>query len=413
MLEALDTIDWSRLGTCYQHSEDIPVALRNMTSDDATIRNEAFGTLHMELTHQGTIYEAAIFVVPFLLELLAAPQMRDKHWLVILLANLGSEGAYLGEIFQKLATRLEWKDLAEGKDWGLPMPQEQRDAYRMWNEKTHQAVREGLPLFLSLLANNDPVMRMKIAYAFTFFPEDTSWLSPPVVAQLKEEKDEQVIPCLLLCLGYLRSSAPEVASLLMQYLLEAKTDLLRFVAAMALCLLLQEKTPEEVVHVLFVALTDPNPLQPLYEALPPEWGSCWVDMRALLYLDQLMSSSHRTLIMKRLIEVFPFLASRVDGDCADLLLRAAFYEKGFQFHRQIFGRNEHLLSLTFDALDPMQQQILRLIAAKEPLWQEPPWPQLPGLPHRSRPVRMEALAHLGLPSTLQELQAYIASADRR
>lgn len=37
MLEALDTIDWSRFITCYGHSGEIPVALRNLTSDDATI----------------------------------------------------------------------------------------------------------------------------------------------------------------------------------------------------------------------------------------------------------------------------------------------------------------------------------------------------------------------------------------
>jgi hypothetical protein len=283
MLEALDTIDWSRFITCYGHSEEIPVALRNLTSDDATIRSEAFGTLHMELTHQGTIYEASMHVVPFLLELLTMPHVQDKRALVVLLAHLGSQG----ENFQDLATRLLLKDIAEGKSWRPPLPQESRDAYRMWNEKTHQAVREGLPLLLPWLADDDSIMRMKVAYLFTFFSEDTSWLTPPVVAQLKEEKDEQVIPCLLLCLGYLRSPAPEVANLLMEYLLDGKTDLLRFVAAMALCLLLQEKTPEEVIRVLLAVLADPYPLQPFYEALPSEWGSCWVDMRALFYLDEL------------------------------------------------------------------------------------------------------------------------------
>jgi hypothetical protein len=112
MLERLDAIDWSRLNTCYGHSEEIPVALRNLLSDDAALRRVAFGTLHTELTHQGSIYEASVYVVPFLLDLLALPDMPDKLSLVELLANLGSKNAYLGESFQELAMRLLFKDMA-------------------------------------------------------------------------------------------------------------------------------------------------------------------------------------------------------------------------------------------------------------------------------------------------------------
>ncbi len=411
MLEGLDSIDWSRLNTCYGYSEEIPVALRNLLSDDAALRRVAFGTLHTELTHQGSIYEASVYVVPFLLELLALPDMPDKLSLVGLLANLGSKNTYLRDSFQELAMRLLFKDIAQIGRGESPDLQKKRNAYRMAVEKTHQAVREGLPLLLPLLADGDPAMRMKVAYLFTFFPEGTSWLSPVVIAQLQEEPQECVISCLLLCLGYLRSSAPEIASLLMQHLLEGKSALLRFVAAMALCLLSQEHTPKEAIQVLFDVLVDPYPLQPAYEVLPPEWGSCLVHMRALLYLDQLTSSSHQAFILGRLLDAFPLLDEHVASDCADLLLRVAFYEKGFQYYAWV--GSIPLVTCTFQNLDPMQQRILQLLAAKEMLWQEPSWRQSLESLRRSKPIQMKALAHLRLPSTLQELQAFIASADRQ
>jgi len=115
---------------------------------------------------------------------------------------------------------------------------------------------------------------------------------------------------------------------------------------------------------------------------------------------------------QRLIEVFPFLAFRVDRDCADILLRVAFYEKGFQFHRKIYGSVEPTATFTFDELNPMQQHILQLLVAKETLWKEPPWMQSLGSLCSSKPVRMEGLAHLRLPCTFQELQAFIESSDR-
>lgn len=408
MLKGLDAIDWSRLNTCYGHSEEIPVALRNLLSDDAALHRVAFGTLHTELTHQGSIYEASVYVAPFLLELLALPDMPDKLSLVGLLANLGSKNAYLGDSFQELAMRLLFKDMAQAGRGESPDLQKRRSEYRMAVEKTHQVVREGLPLILSLLTDDDPAMRMSVAYLLTFFPEDASWVSPIVVAQLSKEEDECVISCFLLCLGHLRSSTPEITSLLLHHVLERKSALLRFIAAMALCLLLQEHTPKEAIQVLFDVLVDPYPLQPAYEVLPPEWGSCLVHMRALLYLDQLISSSHQAFILGCLLDAFPLLDEHVASDCADLLLRVAFYEKRFQYYDRLYSIP--LATCLFQDLDPIQQRILRLLVAKETLWQEPSWMRMGGW-HRPNPVRLDALAHLGLPSRQSELQAFISSAE--
>ena len=408
MFETLDTIKWSQVESCYSRSNEIPAAIRGLVSDDAAVRQEAFGTLWSNLEHQGSVYEASALAVPFLLEILARPQSRDKLPLVHLLACLGSKGAHLGADFQPLETRLLLHSLNEEP----PIPREAMDNFRTWTEETHQAVREGLSLFLPLLADPDPAMRMEIAFLLSNFKEDHAWLSPLVMIQLREETDESVQCCLLLCLGRLLPRAAEDSYLLMYYLVEGETALLQFTAAMALCTLLKDETPEEVVHLLFQVLVDPFSLQPSYERLPPEWGSCWVHMRALYYLDRLVSSPYRTLILERLIEVLPILDHRIDQDCADLLLRVAFFERGFRLQSP----------MTFDDLDPIQQKILHRIAATETLWRSP-WekvlqgmmtssPEMDAMLLRMAPGYTKALAYVGLPSSRQGLQAFIATTAR-
>jgi hypothetical protein len=431
MLESLDTIDWSQLTSCYGSAEDIPAAIRGLTSDDAAIRQEAQGTIHLSLEHQGTVYEASAYAVPFLLEVLAAPQTKDKRELVEMLAYLGCKGAHLGNDFQGLEMRLVLEKIAENKSEEPQILQDARRDARIWSEETHQAVREGLLLFLTLLADLDQAMRMETTYVLACFKEDRSWLLPPLITQLRAETDEHVICCLLLCLGQLLPPTQDASALLMKYLIEGETDLIRFTAAMALCTLLKDETPESAVHMLLHVLVDPFPLQPSYEHLPPIWGSTWVHMRAIFYLDQLTSSPHQALIIERLAEVYPALDDRVDIECADLLVRVAFYEQGFQFQT----------GMTFDDLDPIQQAVLRALASRDtpgtrdllhadfhqkflqaaqlsPHWD---WyqkmcqaaPLIFQDQTAPAPLSLQVLKYVGLPTTHQGLQAFLATATRQ
>ncbi len=401
MLELLDTIDWSQTSSCYGSAEKIPSAIRGLISDKTKTRHEALSTLHMELEHQGSVYQASAYAVPFLLELVAAPQTPEKGELVELLAYLGSGGAHLGKHFESLERRLARQRIAlrERKE-SLALQELTRDD-RRWSERTHQAVREGLPLLLPLLTDIDAAMRMKVTFLLTFFPEDRSWLLPPIITQLTGEADEHVLCCLLLYLGHLLSPTPDASRLLMQYLLEGETKFLRFSAALALCALLKEEAPKEVIHFLLHALVSPYFMQIPDNLFPREWSGSWSPMRALFYLDQLTSSPHQTLIMERLIEIFPLLHENIELECTDLLLRIAFYEKGFQLYTP------------FEDLDLIQQAILQTLVAKETLWTKPSFD--PFLDETTIPVPapVSSLAYLGLPSTRQSLQAFIARSIRQ
>jgi hypothetical protein len=78
MLEGLDKIDWSKLSHAYGEATDVPEVLRALTSEDEGERLEAQSKLYGNLWHQGTVYEASAYAVPFFIELLESPKVTDK-----------------------------------------------------------------------------------------------------------------------------------------------------------------------------------------------------------------------------------------------------------------------------------------------------------------------------------------------
>src|SRR5258708_25069145 len=115
MLEARDTIDWSQVSCEDGPAVHIPAAIQDLISKDAEVRQRGRDTLHISLENQGVVYQAAAYAVPFLLEVLADPQVQEKRELIVLLAFLGSKStyfAYFGHQFLSLETRLARQRIA-------------------------------------------------------------------------------------------------------------------------------------------------------------------------------------------------------------------------------------------------------------------------------------------------------------
>jgi len=59
-----------------------------------------------------------------------------------------------------------------------------------WVELTHQAVREGMDLYLAFLNDQDPQLRMATTYLLASFKEDQVRLTPHLQARLERETGE-------------------------------------------------------------------------------------------------------------------------------------------------------------------------------------------------------------------------------
>src|SRR5258708_100059 len=119
---------------------------------------------------------------------------------------------------------------------------------------------------LRQLAVFDPLVTME-RVTLAHFKEDQERLLPHLQARLKQETDEPIIACLLLCLGRLLPAAADSSALLMPYLTTGDMPLIRLCAVLALSFLLEGAVPEEVMLVFFIALTDPASVQAVYDEL--------------------------------------------------------------------------------------------------------------------------------------------------
>lgn len=405
MLETLDTINWSHVTSCYGTSEEIPAALRGLISEDAGVRGNALGTLWMSLEHQGLVYDASVLAVPYLLEILAAPQTLDKrdllHFLVSLITQ--SNTWTWNCSYQTLERQICLSNWNSNSD--VPS---------LEAEELHQKIREGLPLFLTFLSDPDPTIREEIVCLFAFFPEDRSQLLPLLMKHLQTEKHEYVQCALLLCLGHLSEPLPEVTQLLLHYLDNGDTELLQYVAAGAMWTLLKEQTPRKAVLFFLEALAHPRKLRPSYEPFGLLWGFETLLADALFYLGQLMFSPYQTLILERVVEIYPHLKGLFDKPCADFLLRFAFYERGFPLQQKRVGFAEIPFPTTFDALDPIQRMILQKLADKETLWIKEEFdPFSDHLTGRLMPACFDLLGYLGFPSERRGLRGFIAGATSK
>jgi hypothetical protein len=95
MLENLDAVDWASLTHAFGDATDVPGLLRSLLSSDSQVREETMGELFGNIWHQGTVYPATAAAVPFLYELLNAPEVQDKADIALLLACIADGSGYL------------------------------------------------------------------------------------------------------------------------------------------------------------------------------------------------------------------------------------------------------------------------------------------------------------------------------
>src|SRR3712207_6339794 len=95
MLERLNDVPWGELNHAYGPAGDVPKNIRDLASRSANKREGALDALLWTLCHQGTVYSATAPAVPFLLELAASDQVKDRQAILQLLAYIASGSGYL------------------------------------------------------------------------------------------------------------------------------------------------------------------------------------------------------------------------------------------------------------------------------------------------------------------------------
>jgi hypothetical protein len=190
MLEGLDNVDWGSLTHAYGEATDVPPLLRSLLSSDPKERDRAVYDLFGNIWHQGTVYPATAAAVPFLYELLAAPDVPGKTDIAQLLACIADGVGYLevhavGDFGEPTWRKILGKD---GKKLEDELVREHAEI-----TSVRQAASKGLPQLIPYLKDNEPEMRRLVAVAVGNYPEHARLSLHSLAAAESSESDEEVL----------------------------------------------------------------------------------------------------------------------------------------------------------------------------------------------------------------------------
>ena len=94
VLDGLDDVPWSELTHAYGKATDVPALIRSLVSADKAEREHALHELFGNIWHQGTVYRATIYALPFLVDLLRDPHTPDRDALALLVASIVAGRGY-------------------------------------------------------------------------------------------------------------------------------------------------------------------------------------------------------------------------------------------------------------------------------------------------------------------------------
>jgi|SRR5215510_13154506 len=253
MLEKLDQIDWVQLTHAYGPAGDVPGLIRDLTLSDYRDREQAIEALYGNIWHQGTVYQASAYAVPFLAELLRSDDVRDKHEILFLLQALATGHSYIdvhqhSSLFQQLnAERMKTPE------WQEELAQE-----LAWVKKTADAVKLEKPAYIHLLADSNAAVRDAAACLLATLGGPDRKTADEIQQRLSVELDETVRASLLLTFGCVCDPEGPDRDFLVEVLSRDQSKAARLVAAVSLMKLAPERLPDAAVQIFLDSLQRPD-----------------------------------------------------------------------------------------------------------------------------------------------------------
>ena len=185
VLEGIDEIDWSALCHAYGEASNIPILLAATFSDNERKREFAFRELFETIWHQGTVYEASAYAIPFLLKTLESPETPDKTSVAILLACLANGHSYLEVHAANEEDRSVWREIFAKDNRDLDTETAKQIEHV---NNARMAVSKGLHLLYPYL--KDENASGDIAKALALYPERKAEIIPLLESAQDSIQDE-------------------------------------------------------------------------------------------------------------------------------------------------------------------------------------------------------------------------------
>ena len=334
-LDDIFRIDWRNLTHALGAAEDVPQQILGLMSDKASARAQVLNQLYSTIWHEGMVFEATAYAVPFLIQLLEHPNVQEKDQVLVLLSNLASGQAPVDVMS---STKESGQEQA-----GLPNAATQR----RWAYDTYKTVMRGISVFIRLLEKGKLEERIAAPYVLSCFDSEADKLTPILISMLKKEQDPSVQGSILMCLGTFVSSGSKYESVLLSYAEAKHPRIVRAMAALAVGRISLERSPTFIVRMLIDILNhDDSNLETAYQRLPWANGSLAANTALLVCV---VGEEHARWAYPDLMRALTY----ADGRNAQMILQAlllTLFPEPSQNNGETVSRNS-LSARQFDLLD--------------------------------------------------------------
>jgi len=255
LLAGIHNVDWHTLQHAYGPADDVPDLLHQLLSSDEDVRTEALQELFSNIWHQGTVYEASAYAVPFLLRMLADARSPDRLAILFLLTCLATGSSYLAVHHREDSTLTNWRKLLadKGRDVDTQLQQELGRV-----RATNEAVATGIELFLTLLEDDaaDAMLRQQALPAIAALPSRATESVPRLQKQLAATDDQLLRTRIALALHDLMDDSPAARHFFVNLLHGNEQQAMRLVAAVALLARARAHAPQQAMPVVLAALRE-------------------------------------------------------------------------------------------------------------------------------------------------------------
>jgi hypothetical protein len=243
MLEKLDTIPWSTLEHAYGSAADVPVLIRALqtASPDDPGEDSPLYSLFGNIWHQGTVYEATAYAVPFLIELAGLRTTPDRVGILQLLAAI-ADGASYRAVHGNLLCESDYES--------------KKSEELVWVEKAHLAVAKGIDVYISLFEEKDEI-HMAAAHVLAQFPENADRIQPLLIQRLSAESMPLYRAGLLLLLSRLENESQRSFPILMKAI-DSEKEVERRAAIVSLARIKPSPLPWEAREAILKTLCIPD-----------------------------------------------------------------------------------------------------------------------------------------------------------
>jgi HEAT repeat protein len=198
-LSDLGNVDWPSLQHAYGSAEDVPALISSLASPDPEIRKQAIYDAFGSIWHQGTIYEATVEAVPFLVRIAVAAGIPDRDGVIELLAAIAAGTGYVlvHRRFMTGATDLspDELDAREAKE-------------RLHIEAIGERLAQAALDLVTLLDDPDINVRSAVCWLLSRIPARAGLITGALLVRYDHESDDLCRAAELLALGALAQEAP-------------------------------------------------------------------------------------------------------------------------------------------------------------------------------------------------------------